>query len=207
MSQLEKYTGKAVSRRQLMLLTGGSAISAAVLVACGSDSSTGSEGKTSEFGDGDVGILNYLLTLEYLESALFTELVKTGFYDGRQLAAMRKFGEEETEHISALVAAVEGAGGDPIEKPQTKLQLNDSKSALELASQIENLVASAYLEEAPKIESAATMEMVLTIHSVEGRHGATTNAMVGESLTPQGEFAQPASEETVLRSLEPFLPS
>ena len=106
-----------VSRRKFMALTGGSAALAAFLAACGSDSgtttstmptstkSTGSS-ETEQFGKGDIGILNYALTLEYLETAFYADVVKSGLFKGAELATIKKFGDEEAEHVSALTAAV-----------------------------------------------------------------------------------------------------
>ncbi len=52
----------------------------------------------------------------------------------------------------------------------------------------------------PEILAAA-----LSIHSVEGRHAAVLNVLVGDEPTPDGAFAQPADMQTVLDEVQPFI--
>jgi hypothetical protein len=201
-----------VSRRGFIALGGGSAV-AAFLAACGSDedgttttmaaATTASE--TEQFGKGDVGILNFALTLEYLEAAFYADVVKSGLFKGSELATIRKFGEEESEHVTALTAAVKQMGGKPAPKPKTEFPLESAKSVLELAGTVENLGAAAYLGQATNIESPEVLASALAIHSVEGRHAAALNTLLGRSIAPDGAFAKPADAKTVLRSVEPFI--
>jgi rubrerythrin len=205
-----------VSRRKFMALTGGSAALAAFLAACGSDSGTstttsatttaksgGSE--TEQFGKGDIGILNYALTLEYLETAFYADVVKSGLFKGEELKAIEKFGKEESEHVDALTAAVKQLGGKPAPEPKAEFPLENAKSVLELASTVENLGAAAYLGQAGNIESPEVLASALAIHSVEGRHASALNTLLGKSITPDGAFAKPADAKTVLKSVEPFI--
>jgi hypothetical protein len=204
-----------VSRRKFMALTGGSAALAAFLAACGSDSGTttttsmpaanSGSSETEQFGKGDVGILNYALTLEYLETAFYADVVKSGLFSGANLAVIKKFGEEEAEHVSALTAAVKQLGGKPAPKPKAEFPLQSAKAVTELASTVENLGAAAYLGQAANIESPEVLASALAIHSVEGRHAAVLNAVLGSSITPDGAFAKPADAKTVLKSVEPFI--
>jgi len=204
-----------VSRRKFMALTGGSAAAAAFLAACGSDgdSSTmtstpnsGSGGsETAQFGKGDIGILNYALTLEYLETAFYADVVKSGLFKGADLETIRKFGAEEAEHVAALTAAVKQMGGKPAAEPKTEFPLKSAKSVLELAGTVENLGAAAYLGQAANIKSPEVLASALAIHSVEGRHAAALNTLLGKSITPDGAFAKPADVKTVLKSVEPFI--
>jgi len=203
-----------VSRRQFMALTGGSAAAAAFLAACGSDDSTttttsmsggGGDSETAQFGKGDLGILNYALTLEYLEAAFYADVVKSGLFKGAELKAIEKFGMEESEHVDALTAAVKQLGGKPAPEPKTEFPLENAKSVVELASTVENLGAAAYLGQAANIQSPEVLASALAIHSVEGRHAATLNTMLGKSITPDGAFAKPADAKTVLKSVEPFI--
>lgn len=205
-----------VSRRKFMALTGGSAAAAAFLVACGSDSDTttssttttgGGGSETEQFGKGDIGILNYALTLEYLETAFYADVVKSGLFKGADLETIRKFGAEEAEHVSALTAAVKQMGGKPAAQPKTEFPLQNAKSVLELASTVENLGAAAYLGQATNIKSPEVLASALAIHSVEGRHAAALNTLLGKPITPDGAFAKPATAKTVLKSVEPFIVS
>jgi rubrerythrin len=205
-----------VSRRRFLAVGGSSTALAALLAACGDDSGTtttgtdsmgmsGGASETAEFGRGDVGILNYALTLEYLETAFYADVVKSGLFKGADLETIRKFGREEAEHVQALTQAVKQLGGKPAPEPKAEFPLKSAKSVLELAATVENLGAAAYLGQAAKIKRPEVLASALAIHSVEGRHAAVLNTLLGESITPDGAFAKPADVKTVLESVEPFL--
>ena len=215
---LAKVAADPVSRRRFLALAGGSSAAAAFLAACGSDGGTGSTmdstgsmgggmggGETAQFGKGDLGIVNYALTLEYLEAAFYAEVVKSGLFKGAELEAIEKFGQEEAEHVVALSKAAEALGGKPAAEPKTEFPLEDAQAVVELAGTVENLGAAAYLGQAPRISSPEILNSALAIHSVEGRHAATLNTMLGEPITPDGPFAVPADAPTVLKAVEPFI--
>ncbi len=215
---LERVTSDPVSRRRFMALAGGggAASLSVLLAACGSDSDTtsgttssassqGGKTGTEQFGKGDVGILNYALTLEYLETAFYSDVVKSGLFKGSELETIKKFGAEEAEHVAALTAAVKQLGGKPAPQPKTKFPLNSAQSVLKLAGTVENLGAAAYLGQAPNIQSPQVLASALAIHSVEGRHAAALNTLLGQSITPDGAFAKPADANTVLKSVQPFI--
>lgn len=213
-SALARVATDPVSRRKLLAVTGGSTALAAFLAACGSDDemttstmSSAAEGGsgTEEFGKGDVGILNYALTLEYLETAFYEDVAKSSLFKGSDLETIRKFGSEEAEHVTALIGFVKQMGGKPAPKPKTEFPLKNAKSVLELAATVENIGAAAYLGQAPYIKGASVLAAALSIHSVEGRHAAALNTLLGDSITPDGAFAQPAPASEVLKSVEPFI--
>jgi rubrerythrin len=214
MADIKQLAGPQ-SRRRFLAVGGGSTALAAFLAACGSDSDSSTTGstamqpagksETAEFGKGDVGILNYALTLEYLETAFYADVVKSGLFKGADLETIRKFGSEEAEHVQALTQAVKSLGGKPAPEPKAEFPLRSAKSVLELAATVENLGAAAYLGQAANIESPEVLASALAIHSVEGRHAAALNTLLGTTVTPDGAFAKPADVKTVLKSVEPFI--
>src|ERR1700754_5215313 len=124
----------AVSRRKFIAVGGGTSL-AAFLAACGGGSSSstttttekeaeptsnGKESETEQFGKGDIGILNYALTLEYLEAGFYKEVAKSGLFKGEELAALEKFGREEQEHVEALHGTVQKLGGKPAPMPKAE---------------------------------------------------------------------------------------
>jgi rubrerythrin len=208
-----------VSRRKFIAVGGGTSM-AAFLAACGgggSSSSTmgsttqeakptnGKESETEQFGKGDIGILNYALTLEYLEAAFYKDVAKSGLFKGEELAVLKTFGAEEQQHVEALHGTVQKLGGKPAPEPKSEFPLENAKSVAELAGTVENLGAAAYLGQAGNIESAEVLAAALSIHSVEARHAATLNTLLGLSITPDGAFGKPADVKTVLKSVEPFI--
>ena len=208
-----------VSRRKFIAVGGGTSM-AAFLAACGGGSSStmmgsstqesepmnnGKESETEQFGKGDIGILNYALTLEYLEAAFYKEVAKSGLFKGEELAVLKKFGAEEQQHVEALHGTVQKLGGKPAPEPKSEFPLENAKSVAELAGTVENLGAAAYLGQAGNIESPEVLAAALSIHTVEARHAATLNTLLGVSITPDGAFGKPADVKTVLKSVEPFI--
>jgi hypothetical protein len=202
-----------VSRRRFFAISGGTGAAGALLAACGDDedsSTTAAETSTndemtSQFGEGDLGIVNYALTLEYLEAAFYADVAKSGLFKGDDLALIKSIGQAEQEHVDALVATAKQLGGMPAEEPKAEFPLDDAASVLALAAEVENLGAAAYLGQAANIESPDILAAALSIHSVEGRHAAVLNVLVGDEPTPDGAFAQGADMQTVLDAVQPFL--
>jgi rubrerythrin len=217
-SGISRLVKDPVSRRKFMAVGGSSTLAAAFLAACGGggNSSTtttteskpmndGKESETEQFGKGDIGILNYALTLEYLETAFYEEVGKSGLFKGEELAVLKKFGSEEKQHVEALHGTVIKLGGKPAPKPKAEFPLESAKAVAELAGTVENLGAAAYLGQAGNIESPEVLAAALSIHSVEARHAATLNTLLKRSITPDGAFGKPADVATVLKSVEPFI--
>jgi rubrerythrin len=222
-SALEKLDRDPSSRKRFLTALGGTGAVAAfglVLAACGEDDESSTSGgasttsttpmnssETDMFGKGDVGILGYALTLEYLETDFYAKAGASGKLKGRVLDVAKQFGEEEAEHVQALEAAIKKAGGKLPPKPETKFPLEDQKSILTLAAEVENLGAAAYLGQAGRIKDKEVLAAALSIHSVEGRHAAILNSVTGAEITPDGPFAVPADAATVLETVQPFIVS
>jgi len=115
--------------------------------------------------------------------------------------------DNEQEHVDALTATVEKLGGRP-KRPRTTFDSvleGGERMVLQTAATVENLGAAAYLGQAGRIRSKEVLAAALAIHSVEGRHAAALNQVVGKTIVPDGAFAKPASMEEVLPKVKPFL--
>src|SRR3954447_21744822 len=224
-SAVERLATDPSDRKRFLKAVGGTAGAGAFalfLAACGSDdkkSSSGSSASTTStqqatattgtemFGAGDLGILGYALTLEYLETQFYADAAKSGKLSGKVLAVAKEFGEQEGEHVKALEATIKKLGGNLPAKPKAKFPLKDEKSILKLAATVENLGANAYLGQAGNIENKEVLAAALSIHTVEARHASVLNTVTGQDITPDGAFSKPASADEVLMSVKPFLMS
>jgi hypothetical protein len=193
---------------------GAASFGAFVLAACGSSSSSSSSSTaapattatTASSGNtGDIGILNYALTLEYLETAFYAKVIEAKLFSGAAASLLKTFGAQEAQHVAALKAAVTQLGGTPVAKPESKFPITTAAATAELAYTVENLGAAAYLGQAPLIQSKQVLASALAIHTIEARHAASIGTLVKKSLTPDGAFAKPADMSEVLAAVKPFL--
>jgi len=222
------------SRKRFLKLVGGTGAASALAIlvaACGDDeesSTTGgsggsstqetSTGQSTKADNGDVEIVNYALTLEYLEADFYQQVLDSGEITDKAIAeAAKKIGMNEQEHVDALKATVEQLGGTPVEAPATKFEdviAGGPKMILATAAQVENLGAAAYLGQAALIKSPEILAAALSIHTVEARHAAALNQLAGNKFQgndplvgsiPDGAFAKPMTMEQVLKKVQPFL--
>jgi rubrerythrin len=215
---VERLVRDDVDRKRFLKMAGSAgaaSFGAFVLAACGSSSSSSTSSPattattastaTTSSGTGDLAILNYALTLEYLETEFYSKVISASLFSGKVGSLLKDFGAQEASHVAALKAAVEKLGGTPAAKPEGKFPIENATQVAELAYTVENLGASAYLGQAANIQSAEVLASALAIHSVEARHAATLGTLVKKSITPDGAFAKPADMSTVLAAVKPFL--
>jgi hypothetical protein len=195
-------------------LTGAAGATALFLAACGDDesatttsASTPTTTSGGSGGQGDLAILNYALTLEFLEAAFYAAGADADLFKGKELDLVKRFGATEQAHVDALTATIGKLGGTPVAAPKTRFPLDSRSEVLKLAATVENLGAAAYLGKAPEIQSEEVLAAALSIHSVEARHAAALNVLLGRQATPDGAFAVPADEATVLAAVKPFIVS
>jgi len=211
---VERLVRDDVDRKRFLKMAGSAgaaSFGAFVLAACGSSSkkttssAVSSATTASSTGTGDVAILNYALTLEYLEDQFYEKVIASSLFSGKVAALLKTFGAQEATHVAALKGAVTKLGGKPVEKPTGTFPIKSATQVAELAYTVENLGAAAYLGQAPNIQSPEVLATALAIHSVEARHAATLGTLVKKSLTPMGAFATPDDMSTVLAAVKPFL--
>jgi hypothetical protein len=159
----------------------------------------------AETGGGDAEILNFALTLEYLESAFYNQKGKEVGLTGTAKDYASKFGAEEAAHVSALTAAIKKLGGTPVKKPQFVFPVTDESSFLKLASTLENTGVGAYNGAAPMLSDKQVLAAAGSIVQIEGRHAAAIDLLIGMSPTPNQGFDRPLTKEEVLAAAGPLI--
>ncbi len=214
---VERLVRDDVDRKRFLRIVGGAgatSFGAFVLAACGSSSSkttstaaapAATSTASSASAGGDVAILNYALTLEYLEREFYAKVVASGLFKGKVGSLIKGFGSQEATHVEALKGAVSKMGGTPAANPNGKFPIESATQVAGLAYTVENLGAAAYLGQAGNIQSPEVLATALAIHSVEARHASTLGTLVKKSLTPDGAFAKPMEMSMVLAAVKPFL--
>jgi hypothetical protein len=217
---LELLTRDPSERKKFLKMVGkgvGSAAAAtslaAFIAACGSSSSksttsTAAPASTTPAATangGDIAIVNYALTLEYLETEFYKKVIKAGLFTGKVGDLVKAIGAQEQMHVNALKAAVKKLGGTPAPKPTGKFTVDNATNVAKLAATVENVGAAAYLGQAGNIQSVEILGAALAIHTVEARHAAILNQLTSQSITPDGAFAKPMTMAEVLAAVKPFI--
>jgi len=223
-SAVEELAHDATSRKRFLKAVGGSGAAAGLgllIAACGgskdkSSSTTrttaaASGSSTSADVKNDIDIVNYALTLEFLETQFYNDVIDSGVVKDPKIAAIAKnFADAEQQHVDALTAAVQKLGGKPVSAPKASFQSvidGGLKKVLAAAASVENLGAAAYLGQAGNIKNKEILAAALSIHSVEARHAAALNELIGGNPLPDGAFAKPMAKADVLKAVQPFLTS
>ena len=158
-------------------------------------------------GGGDVDILNFALTLEFLEAAFYDQALKeVGGLGGDAKKIATTLLDNENEHVDALTATIKDLGGKPVKAPGVDFgnAFADEKSFLKTAQTFEDLGVSAYNGAAPAIESTEVLAAAGGIVQVEARHAAAIRFLRGEDITPAA-FDEALEMQEVLDAAKPFI--
>lgn len=159
----------------------------------------------AEAGGGDVEILNFALTLEYLESDFYNVKGKEVGLKGAAKSYAKMFGEQEADHVQALSTTIKALGGKAVAKPTFVLPASSQSSFLALASVLENTGVSAYNGAAPSIKSKEVLAAAGSIVQIEARHAAAINLLLSKSPTPNEGFDVPLTKAQVLAAVKPLI--
>ena len=155
----------------------------------------------------DIDILNFALTLEYLETDFYQTKGKTVGLTGQAKTLATSFGDEEAEHVAALMKAIKAGGGKPVKKPTFVFPVSSSSAFLKLAYTLENVGVGAYNGAGPSLKSKALLGAAGSIVQVEARHAASIAVLTGMKITPNGAFDKPLTTKQVLAAAGPLIKS
>lgn len=81
-------------------------------------------------GGGDVGIVNFALTLEYLEATFYEEAKTRAGAKGELKSLIGLLADDEKQHVEALEATVKQLGGKPVAEPKFEFPYGDTAGFL-----------------------------------------------------------------------------
>jgi hypothetical protein len=117
----------------------------------------------------DVDILNYALTLEYLEAAFYTEAVSKSHFGGDVGRFARVVKAHELAHVAALKGAL---GAKAVKKPKFDFRgtTTDEAKFKATAQVLEDTGVAAYLGQVANIRSKNVLLAAGSILPIEARH-------------------------------------
>jgi hypothetical protein len=148
----------------------------------------------------DTDVLNYALSLEYLQAAFYTESERSKAITGKAGEAARTVGAVERAHVDAFLDLL---GKKAIKRPRFDFQgvTEDKRAFLKTAVAFEDLAVAAYKGQAIRIESPAVVSAALGIHTVEARHAAWMRHLNG--IQPAANaFDEPDGKREVLELVD-----
>jgi hypothetical protein len=170
--------------------------------------STGDAPPTTPFGTGDIGVLNFALVLEYLESGFYngaTEAQRRRPFlrTGQERTFLRTTTKDESEHVAFLKKAL---GNKAIKKPSFNYHGQNENHAefFTAAFAFENVGVHAYSGQAFNIKTPAYLAAAVSILTIEARHAAVAGLLRNGSeygITPNGAFDKPQGATEVLKEV------
>ena len=155
----------------------------------------------------DIDILNFALTLEYLETDFYKVKGTAVHLGGEARKLAKSFGDEEAQHVTALTGAIKKGGGKPVKMPHFSFPVTDQAGFLKLAYTLENVGVGAYNGAGPSLKSKALLAAAGSIVQVEARHAASIAVLTGKRITPNGAFDKPLTKHQVLAKAGPLIKS
>lgn len=156
---------------------------------------------------GDIDILNYALTLEYLEADFYATGVAKGFLSGRDLELITPIADHEKQHVDAVTTTVKALGGTPVSKPKITYPagvFDNKANFLKTASMFEELGVTAYHGQVPLIKSADVLAAGASIAGVESRHAAVIATLIGGNPFPN-PIEKHATMAVILAAVKPLI--
>lgn len=194
-------------------LAGGAVIGSGALLGAltpaGAMAAGGKGRPPASFGKGDVGILNFALTLEYLEAAFYNEASanqkKKTFIKNKQAQVFLKtVTADENAHVAYLKKAL---GSKAVAAPKVDFGSTTGSEAsfIKTAVALENTGVHAYSGQALNITTPSTVAAALSILTIEARHASVAGLLLKATpgnITPDGPFDTPFTAQEVLAAVK-----
>ena len=183
----------------------GGAVLSGLTASTASAQSGGTRPPVKPFGRGDVGILNYALTLEFLEAAFYNQATANRIVtEPTTLIFLRTVTRDENRHVGFLKRAL---GSKAVKSPKFDFgdTVKDPAMFAATAEVLENTGVTAYLGQAGNIKSTKNLGAAGSILTIEARHASVIgliNKQSSKGIAPDGAFDKPRSAKATLAAVK-----
>jgi len=151
----------------------------------------------------DVAILNFALTLEYLEAEFYTQADRNNKLTGQAERFAGIVGAHERAHVNFLVKAL---GRKAVRKPRFDFKdtVTNQQKFLTTARILEDTGVQAYLGQITNIRTKSILKAAGTIVTVEARHAAWIREIIGNGSNPipaPASFDSPKTKAQILAAV------
>lgn len=163
--------------------------------------------------EGPIDVLNYALTLEYLEAEFYRQGNAAGLLDGKAARYLQTVQTDEEAHVMTLQQTIVQLGGAAVPAPEVDFgsSFDSAETYLETAFTFENLGVQAYLGAAPSLfQEKELLTAAASIFGVEARHAAIIGQLQNkpaEGGVYMGATETPLNRDAVLNAAAPFIVS
>jgi Ferritin-like domain len=158
----------------------------------------------------DLDVLNYALTLEYLEAEFYRQGNNADLTSGKTKKYLLAIQADEESHVATLTATIKKLGGTPVASPAVDYgkSFESRKSFLTTSHVFENKGVGAYLGAAGYLKNKMLLQAAAGIFGVEARHAAIVGNLL--ELHPEGgvymgAFETGITKAKVLEAVAPFI--
>lgn len=186
---LEEAAASGDTRAQLLrkaAMGGGALMGGGLLLGGLSSTALGADSRSSKQ---DVAILNFALTLEYLEAEFYRQAVAGNALSGEQKTFAEIVAGHEAAHVDFLAKTL---GSNAVASPKFDFKgiPTNTNLFIKTAMQLEDTGVSAYIGQSYRIRKTAYILVAAQVLAVEARHAAWARSLVPGRL--------PAEKDEVL---------
>lgn len=156
----------------------------------------------------DAEILNFALTLEYLEASFYAIAVDKAPLNGRVKRLATVIRDHELTHVQALKDTIDKLGGTPVARPKFRflpdMVYASQETFLQTAMALEDTGVGAYNGAGPALTVMEVKAAAASIVAVEAMHAAWVRGVAGTAPAPDA-FDTALTKDQVLAAAGPFI--